>query len=69
MYQHWLPDSVQQKTLRDSGYYSVCLVYHQIKLKLFLAFFPDISERQIKGDFNQCQFLQQFQFLAIAQFQ
>ena len=23
LYQHWLPDPVQQKTLRDSGYYSV----------------------------------------------
>ena len=35
MYQHWLPDSVQQKTLRDSGYYSVSLVNIQNKFRLF----------------------------------
>ena len=23
LYQHWLPDTAQQNTLRDSGYYSV----------------------------------------------
>ena len=29
LYLHWLPDPVQQKTLRDSGYYSVCHIIYK----------------------------------------
>ena len=60
LYQHWLPDSVQQKTLRDSGYYSVSLVHtfciqNQIKInpRLFQILVKD-KLRVISINANFC---------------
>ena len=46
LYHHWLPNSIQQKTLRDSGYYSVSFIkifiYQIIKKLNSIIFFLQI---------------------------